>query len=166
MGVAVLAFIIEKSYVHIIFTIFSQQILDELLQVFYLNPPSRLFSCPPIIASNKLSLKICCKNIVNITFIFIISYPCSHIHVPIQILITMAFAFNLIQKHVYIYIYINNELWRSEGQKVKEDRKCQLRIRRPSWFNWRDQVAIKCGWWLFSIYNKHIFFCEIHVYHR
>ena len=98
MGAAVLAFIIEKSYVHIIFTIFSQQILDELLQVFYLNPPSRLFSCPPIIASNKLSLKICCKNIVNITFIFIISYPCSHIHVPIQILITMAFAFNLIQK--------------------------------------------------------------------
>ena len=50
-------------------TIFLQQIqVGRLLQVFEVNPPLKLLSCPLVIASNNLPHNICCENIMDIAF--------------------------------------------------------------------------------------------------
>ena len=51
---------------------FSQKILvGRLLQVLNLNPPLKLLSYPLVIVSNNLPHKICCENVVDITFLLL-----------------------------------------------------------------------------------------------
>ena len=53
-------FNIEKCYAYNIFTILSQQIISRKLSFF-----------SSVTTNNNLSFKICCKNIVNISFLLV-----------------------------------------------------------------------------------------------
>ena len=52
------------------FTIFLQQIqVGRLLQIFNVIPPLKLLSYLLVTASNNLPHKICCENVVEISFL-------------------------------------------------------------------------------------------------
>ena len=66
-------------------TIFSQQIQVGRLQVFSVNPPLKLLSCPLVTASNNLSHKICYENVVDISFFKLMFYFTNYIYEAIKL---------------------------------------------------------------------------------
>ena len=60
----------KKCYIHNTYTILSLQILgNRLLQVFNLNPPLKLLSCPSVTTCNKLSPRIYFESVMKMLWI-------------------------------------------------------------------------------------------------
>ena len=74
--------ILEKCYVHNIFTPLSQQILiSRLLQVLNLNSSLKLLSCPLVTVNNNLLHKIYCESVVKISL-----WKCCTDSIPLNIM--------------------------------------------------------------------------------